>query len=77
MPTAYLVDCNNNPNHHKQSDCLVAMLLLVQVPLAYFLSRFTDLRETGVFAAIAFSYLLFALLGTGAVRGRKWMMKNV
>ncbi|MDB5035373.1 MAG: Na+-driven multidrug efflux pump [Chlorobi bacterium] len=56
---------------------VAAMLLVVQIPLAYGLSRFTELRETGVFAAIAISYLVFAVIGSAAVRGRDWMMKNV
>lgn len=56
---------------------IVSILFAVQVPLAFILAKFTPLHETGVFAAISFSYLIMAIIGSLAVRGEKWMMKRV
>jgi putative MATE family efflux protein len=56
---------------------IAAILFLVQVPLAFVLSRLTPLGETGIFLAIAISYLILAIVGTWVVRGEKWMMKRV
>lgn len=64
--------------HSLRSMLIVAgILLLVQVPLAYVLARFTSLHETGVFLAIAASYLVLAVVGTLALRGDQWMIKKV
>ncbi len=64
--------------HSLRSMSIVAgMLFLVQVPLAYLLARFTPLRETGVFLAIAIGYVVLAIVGTLAVRGDRWMRKVV
>lgn len=56
---------------------VVAMLFAGQVPLAYVLSQMTPLRETGVFLAVTLGYLIFAVAGTLAVRGERWMFKQV
>jgi putative MATE family efflux protein len=64
--------------HSLRSMMIVAsMLFLVQIPLAYALARFTPLGITGVFLAIAISYLILAILGSYAVRGDEWMRKKV
>ncbi len=64
--------------HSLRSMMIVAsMLFLVQIPLAYILSRFTPLAETGVFLAISIGYLILAIVGTLAVRGQSWMQKRV
>lgn len=64
--------------HSLRSMLIIAgMLLLVQVPLAYVLSRYTSLAVTGVFLAIALGYFLFAVVSSLAVRGEKWMLKEL
>jgi putative MATE family efflux protein len=64
--------------HSLRSMMIVAgMLFFVQVPLAYVLSHWTTLNETGVFLAVALGYLAFAVISSLTVRGERWMMKKV
>jgi putative MATE family efflux protein len=64
--------------HSFRSMSIVAVVLFgVQLPVAWGLSHYTTLGETGVFAAITISYLVLALVGTWALRGEGWMKKNV
>lgn len=56
---------------------VMTMLFLGQIPMAYALSHYTPLRETGVFLAVTLGYLIFAVAGTLAVRGERWMYKKV
>jgi len=64
--------------HSLRSMLIIAgMLLLVQVPLAYILSRYTAMQVTGVFVAIALGYLLFAVVSSLAIRGDRWMLKEI
>ncbi len=64
--------------HSFRSMSIVAVVLFgVQLPVAWLLSQYTTLRETGVFAAITISYLVLALTGTWALRGEKWMQKRI
>jgi len=56
---------------------VAAILFLVQVPLAFLLSRMTSLAETGIFLAISISYLVLAGIGTYVMRSDAWMRKKV
>ncbi len=56
---------------------VVLVLFALQLPLAFALSRIPALGVTGVFLAITGSFLVYALIGTRAVRGDAWMMKKV
>jgi putative MATE family efflux protein len=64
--------------HATRSMLLVmGMLILVQVPLAYLLSRHTSLGVPGIFLGVTTSYAVFALASSVAVRGEKWMRRKV
>jgi putative MATE family efflux protein len=56
---------------------IASVLLLVQLPLAYWLALTTSLRLSGIFLAITISYLVFAVIGTWSVRGMAWMTKRI
>ncbi|MCC7437732.1 MAG: MATE family efflux transporter [Armatimonadetes bacterium] len=55
----------------------VATLYLVQIPVAYLLSAQPSLGVTGIFLAITFAYLALAIISTLAVRGERWMYKQL
>lgn len=64
--------------HTLRSMSIVAViLLLIMLPLAWFLSHRTGLQERGVFLSIAVSYAIYALVATIAIRGEGWMRKRV
>ncbi len=56
---------------------VVAVLLVCQVPLAWVLSRGTSLGISGLYFAVVISYVIYAIVGSLAVRGDRWMIKRV
>ena len=58
----------------KRSLKIVAtILLLIQLPMAYLLSMYTGLDQTGIWISILFSQVLFAVFGLIALFRKKWM----
>jgi putative MATE family efflux protein len=45
---------------------------MIQIPLAYFLAKSSALGPTGVFAAVAISFSLLAVISVGVFRRGKW-----
>ncbi len=53
-------------------------LFLIQVPLCYALSTWTELQQNGIWLGIFVGYVLFSLIAYASVRTNSWMrVKNV
>jgi putative MATE family efflux protein len=55
----------------------VFVLLLVEIPLAYMLAVYFNLKETGIFWAIAFCHSLHALISWWLFRQGKWKLVKI
>ena len=50
---------------------------IIQLPLAYFLSKIDGIKENGVFYAISFSFIIQALISWFAFKNGKWLAKEI
>jgi putative MATE family efflux protein len=56
---------------------VATILLLIQLPMAYILSMFTSLDQTGIWISILTSQVLFAFFGLYSLFQKKWMSVKI
>ncbi len=50
---------------------------LIQLPLAYFLSKISFIKENGIFLAISISFLIQAIISVFAFKNGKWLKREI
>jgi len=52
-------------------------LVVIQIPLALILSRYTPLRESGIWIGVVLSYIALTVIGFQQYRSRKWIAVHI
>ena len=52
-------------------------LVVIQIPLAFILSRYTPLRESGIWIGVVLSYIALTVIGFQQYRSKKWIAVHI